>query len=88
MYLYKKIMLLLGYLITFATWSIWFLFLVNVKSQRNGFNKFLILSSFLLGFYSISFGLFGIQFQFFSYKLLPVFICLIYLFTNKLKVPK
>ena len=78
-------MLYFGYLITFLTWFIWIFYLTKVKSQQKGFNNFLILSSFLLGFYSISFGLIGIQISF--YKVLPAFIALTYLIGTKFRLP-
>ena len=59
---------------------------MKLKSQQNGFNEFLITSSALVPFYSISFPLFGFQVSFF--KLIPFIISIFYLRISNFKIPK
>ena len=61
---------ILGTLINISIWGRWIFCFFKALGRAKAYNNFLLISAFLLPFYSASFGLFGLQLS--IYKLLPI----------------
>ena len=74
---------ILNYLVFSVTWLSWIIVALKTKNQKNGFNKYLRTTAFLLPFYAISFILFGFEISFL--KINSLFILFLYVLQNKFK---
>jgi hypothetical protein len=71
---------ILGTVINIAIWSKWLARVMRAFTKKNGYNSFLVLTAFLLPFYSASFGISGLQVS--IYKMLPLVLFVTYLFSK------
>ena len=74
-------MALVGTFINIAIWSSWFFRVLKAFFYRNAYSKMLVVSAFLLPFYSASFGVLGFQVS--MYKILPLFLLANYIILEK-----
>ncbi|MDB4110567.1 hypothetical protein N9564_01915 [Amylibacter sp.] len=73
---------ILGTVINIAVWVNWLTRIMIALTKKNGYNRFLIISAFLLPFYSASFGIAGLQIS--IYKMLPLALLITYLLSKNL----
>ena len=79
-------MAFVGTLINIILWSAWLFRVVKVFFKKNSYNNFLLISAFLMPFYSASFGILGFQLS--VYKIMPIFLLLTFLLSKERLSPK